>query len=101
MERQKLIVLLDDDTEHEITVANPSLVAFDRTRALRDWPTMTDAPMVWATFVSWHQLKAQKVVTCTHSEFEERVCQGIEFVDTEEADADPTQPTAEPDSSSD
>lgn len=101
LERQKLQVLLDDGTEHEIVVGNPSLVAWDRTRVKRDWPTTDEAPMLWATFCAWHQMTAQKLIGCTYPEFEEGVCQAIEFPDGNTSDpVDPTQPTAEADSSS-
>jgi hypothetical protein len=106
MERQHLRVELNDGTEHEITIANPSLVAFDRTRLKRGWPAATDAPIVWLTFLAWHHMKAAKLVTCTHPEFEETICVGVESIGRKKAKkgkpatVDPTQPTAVSDSSS-
>jgi hypothetical protein len=107
MERQRLRVELNDGTEHEITIGNPSMVAYDRTRLKRGWPGADEAPIVWATFLAWHHMKAMKLIDCTHQQFEESVCQGIEFVDKKKAKkgktpkVDPTQPTAEAGSSPD
>jgi len=105
MQRQELLVELNDGSEHHVIIGNPSLVAFDRTRAARKWPTTKEAPVFWATFVAWHQMKAQGLVSCDFQKFETEVCQGIEFVNTKKKGkkgkkVDPPRPTAEPDSSS-
>lgn len=95
IQRIEIDVLLDDMSEHHITVSNPSLVAWDRTRAMRKWPTAVEAPQIWSTFLAWHQMKAQGLVTCELEEFETKRCLAAQFVDDEEtaADVDPTQPT--------
>jgi len=96
----RLHVELNDGTEHDITIGNPSLVAYDRTRTKRQWPDAESAPMVWMTFLAWHQLTAQKIVSCKLEEFESQVCVGVEVVKRKKGKkVDPTRPTAESDSS--
>lgn len=102
IQRIEIDVLLDDMSEHHLTISNPSLVAWDRTRSIRKWPTAVEAPQIWATFLAWHQMKAQGLVTCELPEFEEKRCLAAVFSDDEETapDVDPTQQTREPESAS-
>lgn len=96
IKRIEIDVLLDDDSEHRITVSNPSLVAWDRQRAMRKWPSAAEAPQVWTTFLAWHQMKAQGLISCELTEFEEARCLAAYMVSDDEADeVDPTQPTPE------
>lgn len=104
--RQELLVELNNGTVHEISVGNPSLVAFDRTRAARKWPTTKESPIFWATFIAWHHMKARGLVSCNFEKFESEVCEVIEFVNPKKKGkkgktVDPTPPTAVRDSSSD
>src|SRR5215813_11861128 len=40
-----------DDLEIQTTSAD--MVRWDRTRFLHKWPPVTEAPILWMTFVSW------------------------------------------------
>lgn len=55
-------VVLDDGTEHEVQAANPDLVRFERTRVKHGWPPASEAPQLWATFVSWHACRRLGVI---------------------------------------
>lgn len=105
MKRMQIDVELDTGEEHRIRVSNVSLVAFDRTRIKRGWPSADEAPMAWATFVAWHQMNAQGLVSCTFEEFEQTrcvVCRVVQEADNTEDEAegddglDPTRTTPEP-----
>lgn len=48
--------LADGSTGRE-RILNRSLIAWDETRAKRQWPTSQDAPSLWQTFILWHALK--------------------------------------------
>lgn len=74
MKRMEIDVELDTGEEYRVRISNVSLVAFDRTRVKREWPSADDAPMAWATFLAWHQMKAEGTVTCTLDEFEQTKC---------------------------
>lgn len=93
----KLHVELLDGSQHDITIDNPSLVAWDRERGRNNWPTATDAPYLWMTFIAWHHLKATGVHDFKWADFSEKQC--LEVGDPaggEEDAADPTQPEPEP-----
>lgn len=55
----KLSVVLDDDTEYTIQTDNRDMVRFDLTRARQSWPSMQDAPMLWATVLAWSCLSRE------------------------------------------
>lgn len=106
LERIRLTVVLDDDSVHDLTITNASMVAWDRARAKYNWPAGTDAPSLWSTFIAWHQMKAQGLVDCNFETFES--ARAVYVGDTEdEADdapedrvTDPTRLTPEVDSAS-
>lgn len=106
IERLKLRVQLvsTGDEVHEIAPLNASLVAWDRTRTKQApvWPSSTEAPHLWMTFIAWHHLRfALKLVDCTFEVFEKSECAAVESFNDEAAEAvDPTQPEAERDSPS-
>jgi hypothetical protein len=108
MKRMEIDVELDTGEEHRVRVSNVSLVAFDRTRIKRGWPSADDAPMAWATFVAWHQMNAQGLVSCTFEEFEQTrcvVCRVVTAKDEDEGQGDdgldPTRTIPAPPESSD
>lgn len=99
LKRIDINVELDDGTVHELHIGNPSLCAWDRTRAKRQWPSEDVAPLLWMTFIAHHHMKALGLIDCTHEEFEQKRCVMVESAAkaTEEpADEDPTQPAADP-----
>ena len=77
MKRIDLTVELDNGKTHDISVANPSLVAWDRTRAIRKFPEADQAPIMWMTFIAWHHMKAAGLVKCDYPEFEEQRCLSV------------------------
>lgn len=90
MKRIEVTVELNDGSTHDLAIANPSLVAWDRTRATRKWPKVDDAPILWMTFIAWHHMKAHGLVDCDYTEFEETLCVNVDGGD--DADEDPTRP---------
>ena len=78
MERLELDVELKDGTEHVIRITNPSMVAFDRARATRDWPSSEDAPILWMTFLAWHHMKAAGLISCDLKQFETTECVAVQ-----------------------
>lgn len=93
--KMHIAVEMIDGTERNITVGNPSLVAYDRTRAKRQWPKASEAPSLWTTFISWHHMKAAGLYDGTADEFMDRDCIGCEPVDEDGESI--TDPEAEPD----
>lgn len=101
MERIKIDVELNDGSQHSLVIGNPSLVAWDRTRATRNWPKLQDANTLWMTFIAWHHMKAAGLITCELTEFETKVCVAIADTPEDESEAseqDPTPPVPDPDS---
>jgi hypothetical protein len=71
-------VWMDDGAYHESQVLNADLVAWDRTRAKHRWPMPADAPMLWLTFLAWHNLTKTRhlMPAMTLAEFEEH-CEAV------------------------
>lgn len=81
----------------EVQCANPDLVRWDRTRVRHKWPTSTDAPFMFMTFVSWAAATRLGLTSDTFDQWE------ADVADLAEADPDdddeagtPTQPGAAP-----
>ncbi|KAA1380522.1 hypothetical protein [Aeromicrobium fastidiosum] len=79
-------------------VHNRSLIAWDETRGVRKWPSSTDAPFLWMTFIVWHHLNRRGLYAGDFLKFKEE-CETVESLD-DDAPVDPTQPAATPDLSS-
>ena len=86
MKKVKLDVELDDGTTHHLTIGNPTMVAWDRTRTKREWPKTSEAPSLWMTFLAWHHMTAAGLIDCTFTDFETTRCVGVG--DPEDADED-------------
>ena len=90
----RLVVTMDDGAVHEIQTYNRDMLAWDRTRARRQWPLADQAPFVWLTFLAWTALSREGQITkMTLDEFEERALEvrAVQDEDGGEAGADPTQ----------
>lgn len=99
IERLVFAYLLEgDDEPQRVTVYNRSLIAWDETRGKRKWPTSTEAPSLWQTFIVWHHLNRSGKTALTFDQFKD-ACLALELQDEGEP-VDPTQPTAGPESSS-
>lgn len=102
LKKMHLKIELADGTEHQVTIANPSLVAWDRTRATRKWPDSESAPMFWMTFLAWHALSVvAKKYDEKFEDFSDSDCLALEMVNDDGSpladegdveDVDPTQP---------
>jgi hypothetical protein len=88
LNRVNLDVELDDGSEHHLTILNASMVAWDRTRALRKWPSVEDGTFLWMTFLAWHHMKAIGLVECDFAEFEKTKCVAVSSTQDEAAETD-------------
>lgn len=97
-------VHLADGRELHVNVRNPSLAAWDITRADKGWPKADDAPSLWMTYICWDALCRQGDYpradgkTSTFPHFRDVDCAMID--DPEDVDADPTRTAVEQDSPS-
>lgn len=88
----RLRVVMDDGGEHEVQALNIDMLAFDRERAKRKWPTAQDAPFVWLTFLAWSAMRREGVVPdMSLSDFEAHALQ-VEAQDDDTVN--PTKPEA-------
>jgi hypothetical protein len=88
---------MDDGTEFEAQALNIDMLTFDRQRARLGWPTASDAPFVWLTFLAWSAAMRESLIPeLSLSEFEQRAWQ-VSNADDDEAGqtVDPTKPAAE------
>lgn len=92
--------LLDSDPEREqhVEVHNRSLIAWDETRGKRKWPSASDAPFLWQTFIVWHHLNRTGAYVLDFKTFQDD-CAVLE-AEEDEVEVDPTRLTATPGSSS-
>jgi hypothetical protein len=85
----------------ELQCLNPDLVAFDRTRVKHKWPTPSDAPFVFLTFVAWHAARREGAIPTdlTYEGWEATTLdvQNMAEEEDDDATADPTRGALEPD----
>lgn len=86
------------DRDVEVRVTNPSLVAWDITRADKGWPAADAAPMLWLTFLAWDALcragdypRGEGKAT-TFAKFRDEDCLKID--EPEDDETDPTKTAA-------
>jgi len=97
LKAQRYRLWMADDTEHEVRITNADMVAFDRERARhRSWPSLEEAPFLFANYVCWRAATRMEILNLTLSEFEEEVVQLEAINDDEDNDVDPTPPVAAP-----
>lgn len=87
----RLRVVLDDGTDQEIQVTNPDLIRWDRTRAVKKWPSAQDAPIWWLTFIAWAALTRESTIAMKYEEFETRAVVVQNLQTRPEDVVDPTQ----------
>lgn len=95
VKQQEATVTLADDTTLDLVVRNPDMVRFDMTRAKHKWPSMDEAPMLWATFVTWRAAVREGVYGDTWENWSDRDCLSVSM-EVDEDDADPTDREAGP-----
>ena len=86
------VELAGRDEPLTVVTANPDLVQWDETRARKGWPTMTDAPMLWMTFLAWHAARRLGHFTDGWDAFRD-ACLDIDM-EGEPKPVDPTQQAA-------
>lgn len=94
--QQKITVQLANDQELEVLTANPDLVRWDVTRAKHGWPSMEDAPMLWATFVAWAAAKRANQYAGTWDDWMNKDALSVDFDMDDQEDVDPTQTAVAP-----
>jgi len=92
---QSATVTMANGTTLEVEVLNPDLVRWDMTAHKHKWPSMEEAPMLWATFVTWRAATRAGLTKATWDEWSNTECLGVDMTVAEE-DVDPTQPGAGP-----
>lgn len=98
LSRARLAYVLEGQQPEVVVVHNRSMIAWDETRGVRQWPKSTDAPSLWQTFIVWHHLNRRGLYVGDFNVFKDQ-CEHVEMLDDEEP-VDPTQLAATPDSSS-
>lgn len=93
---QRAVVHLASGEVLDLRVANPDMVRWDTTAAKHKWPSMKDAPMLWATFVTWRAATRTGVYTGTFEKWRDEDALDVDL--QEAGTADPTRQGAEPDS---
>jgi hypothetical protein len=90
VKQQEATVTMADGKVLDLVVTNPDMVRWDMTAHKHKWPTMSDAPMLWATFVTWRAAVRTGVYAGKWEDWMDTDCVSVEMeVDTE--DEDPTQ----------
>ena len=72
MKRMTLAVELeqpgtDDTVEYTIQADNRDMVRFDLIRARKQWPSSSDAPILWATVIAYFALLRSGEITATET----------------------------------
>lgn len=78
------------EVEHDIVIRNPDMVRFDTTRATHKWPSMEEAPVLWATFVSWAAARRLGLTDVKWEEWRDGVCLHVHMPEEAAEDVDPT-----------
>jgi hypothetical protein len=94
----RIHVVLDDSAVYDVQTHNPDLVAWDRERNQRKWPTAQDAPLMWLTYLAWRALKREGAVP-SDTTFDAFTLRTLEVSSAQDDEVDPTQQEATLDSS--
>ena len=70
----------------EITTDNRDRIAWELHRSREKWPTPTDAPTLWATFLAWHAAKREGRIGLSFDEFNAQT----QAVEAQAVSVDPT-----------
>lgn len=82
---------MDDATELDVQALNIDMLTFDRQRAKFGWPTASDAPFVWLTFLAWSACMREDLLPdMPLAEFERRAWQVSSNDDGAPDTVDPT-----------
>lgn len=89
-------VIMADGSEWEAQTRNPDLLRYERTGIKHKWPTPSQSPIWWLTFISWSAgLREGRISSdITWEAFSTELCDQVTNAD----EADPVVPTQpEPD----
>lgn len=88
----KITVTMRDQEPIEIEAINPDRVRWDMTAAQKKWPSMSDAPFLGLTFLSWAAMRRLGLYAGPFEAFSETDCVDVvaEREDIED-EPDPTQ----------
>lgn len=78
------------EVEHDIVIRNPDMVRWDSTRATHKWPSMEEAPVMWATFVSWAAARRLALTDATWDKWRDEVCLHVHMPQEAGEAVDPT-----------
>lgn len=97
---QRATVTLADGRRLDVEVGNPDMVRWDVTAAKHKWPAMKDAPMLWATFVTWRAAVRSGAYAGTWEQWSNEDAMNVEMHtdDDEDTSVPPTPSGAAPDS---
>lgn len=85
-------------TEYEVQTDNRDAVRWDMTRGREQWPAMTDAPMLWSTFMAWSAMNRAGDFAGKFAEFNEHALEAAPIRDAagDVAEVGPTREAPEP-----
>jgi hypothetical protein len=83
-------VVLEDDTEHVVRIDNRDYVRFDLTRTRQKWPSGSDAPFLFQTFLAWSAMKRAGLTRLPWEQFQDACVFASMRKETED---DVTRPT--------
>lgn len=63
LQTPRCLCIRDGYDDLEIQTANPDMVLWDRTRFKHKWPPVADAPILWATFITWAGARRTGAIT--------------------------------------
>jgi hypothetical protein len=91
----RVIVKREGHENAEVQTINADLVLWDKTRFRHKWPTVSDAPFLWLTFIAWAAARRTGVIPqdLTYEQFEAETLE-VETVDDEKPDDDGLPPMA-------
>jgi hypothetical protein len=92
----QFLVKLEGEGEYIVNVRNGDQVRWDLERAKQKWPDMGSGQSLWASWVCWAASRRQGNFPGTWEEWLDRVLT-VEYQETADEKADPTQKGHEPD----
>jgi hypothetical protein len=90
---------LSDGRVLEARVVNPDYLMWDRTASRQGWPTATQAPFLWQTFLTWAALRRTgQIDGVTWEVFSDKLAEQVELegLGTSEVEANGVDPTLVP-----
>ena len=93
-----IAVVMEDGAEFQVQSYNRDMLAWDRNRAKRGWPSADVAPWVFLNFIAWHAATREGLIPkLSLTEFEDAALavQPVKDDDGQESAADPTRPDPE------